>query len=553
MNKPSLLFFWVYFLMVIITGTLGLYFLEGINYQLTLLLPLLLILLFNHRDQLVINRSVLKAAVFLLVSFILANLFSQHYANSFYYFGHLIAGLTLLIFGALYQNEILRGLPKILIGLGIFYSLYYLALIFLPNLWGFLKPINGFNLVFPFYQYHNHLGDFLVLPILVLLYSSNHKYRLFRFLGVIIFGILVLISYSRSGYVTLALSLLTLFILKIKKKQLNKPLIILVFGLIILAGFTFIVTTKETATYINFFDTVKTKLFINGRDEYWLSAIKSITTYPWFGIGANNYTYAIGRFSEIPFNWTKSALNIFLNFAVENGLLFLLGFVYLIVVVVKNNRFQLPFLLFFACLVNFQTDYTYDITGFWLMFWLIMGLNINNQQNLIELKPQFFYILAIISTIMLFSISSSSLFWTLKQHSLALLTNPVNKVAHEELIIRQLFSQRYHNAEILLNVYQRFYHADSHSQYAAANYYLVLDKPEKALKAYYQAYQWNPYTNLDVYRKIYALEKKLNGNRAANKFLKGYQTKINQLIYYSYFTEQIKKDWREFKRSFELK
>lgn len=554
MKGLAKIIFWAYFILVIISGSLGLSQLENLNIKLLLGLPLLLsLIILNNQKATVINKKLLQIVLVLGGTLIFAFMFSQHYANSRIGLVRWLAALTMLIFGALYSQELKQELPKFLLATGIFFTLYYLLLIIFPATQVILMPATGNNLVFPTYKLHNHLGDFLVLPVLGLIYQLRKPKKVLLFLGwILIFGLLIFYSYSRSSYTALGAGILTLLLIQIKHKP--KPYqLILGLLLIFSAGFFLLLTTKETAFNVNFLNAIENKLLLNGRDQYWGVSVQTITDYFWIGIGSKNFIYAMGRYSNIPFNWTESSLNIFLSVFSENGVFAFLAFIALLIWVIKNSRFNLSFVLLIALLVNFQTDYTYEIVGMWLLFWLVLGMSFRNQEPYYQLSSYQMLLPGLIGLILLLQLVITPVLGLFKLYNLIWIIDPLNKTNQEKVIIKQIFSQEYNQALWQLPLYQKLYRADSYSQYAAANYYLVLDKPKEALKAYYQAYQWNPYTNLDLYRRIYALEKKLNGKEAAKGFLRDYQTRLSKLDSNYYFSKEITQDWQKSKRSFELK
>ncbi|OGK66575.1 hypothetical protein A2313_01035 [Candidatus Roizmanbacteria bacterium RIFOXYB2_FULL_41_10] len=550
MTKLKLTIFWLYLILTLITGSLGLPVLNTINLKLLLGLPLLLALLaINNRQPLLINKRLSQLTLIFVMTAVLSSLFSQHFLNTRTELIKLFAGISLMLFGALYRQYLQKSLPTVLISLGVFYSLYFLLLTNLPAVFGWLRPINGYNLVFPFYALHNHLGDFLVLSAVCLLDRlANNKKSWLNYGWLAIFGLLIFYSYSRSSYTALTVVIVLLLLKQLKQKA--KPIIILV-SLILLAGaFLFMaITTKETGFQLSLFSAIKNKVLLNGRDQYWGTSIAAFKDYPWFGIGLGNFVHAMGRYSSIPFNWTESSLNLFLSFFSENGLLVLIAFMALLIWIIKNNRFRLSFFLLIALLVNFQTDYTYNIVAMWLLFWLVMGLSFDNKNDLVEIKPGRALWPGLITSLLLLQLTLTGIFFDLKQYSLAFVADPLNKSAHEYLIGQKLFSKQYAQGEWLLKLYQRLYRADAGAQYAAANLYLALGQDKQALSGFYQAYLWNPYENLDVYRQIYRLEKKLNGQLAAKTFLQNYESKVRSISDDSYFSQEIRRNFAEFSQS----
>lgn len=554
MKPLSQIIFWTYLLATIITGSLALPYMDELNYKLLLALPLLLsILTLNSKIKPQLNKTLFVLLGGVFVTMLISFCFSRHYANSLVHLVRLLAGLSLFAFSIWFGPEIRPQLPKVLLLLGVFYSLLFLFLNYQSQSFGWLMPQNGYNLFFPIYRLHNHLGDFLVLPILALIYNLRQEKKLLLSISwLIIFTLLAFYSYSRSSYTALTAGLLVLLITQIKYKL--KPYQLILGLLFILGTGSFLLlTTKETAPSLSWLNAVENKLLLNGRDQYWGVSLMAIKDHFWFGIGSGNFIYAMARYNNIPFNWTESSLNIFLSIFSANGVFVFLAFVALLVWVIKNSNFGLSFILLIALLVNFQTDYTYEIVGMWLLFWLIMGLSIKNKPPLVNLSYHKLLLPGIIGLLLLSQLIITPILSQLKLYELAWLINPLNKANQEKLIVRQLFQQQYGLAKWQLKLYQRLYQADSINQYSSANYYLALEEPQQALSAFYQAYQWNPYTNLDLYRRIYTLEKSLNGKRAATRFLQSYETKVKQIKDKSYFSQKIKKDWKEFNKKLDKK
>lgn len=553
MDLSSKIIFWAYLLLTVITGSLALPFMEALNYKLLLVLPLLLALVtLNSKIKPQLNKTLFFLIGGFLTTMLISFCFSQHYANSLVYLVRLLAGLSLFIFALWFAPDIKPHLTKALLFLGVLYSLAYLALKNWPHIFGWLMPQSGYNLIFPTYHLHNHLGDFLVLPILALIYQrKNHKGILITFGWILIFSLLIFYSYSRSSYTALIAGILVLLINRPKHK-LKPEQLFLGIGLILGAGLFLLLTTQEANFEWYLFNAIKEKLLLNGRDQYWGTAIMAIRDNLWFGIGSSNFVYALGRYSNIPFNWTESSLNIFLSIFSENGVFAFIAFVTLLVWVIKNNRFDLNFVLLVTLLINFFTDYTYEIVGMWLWFWLVMGLSINHKPPFTNLSYDEILLPALIGLLLFLQLSITSILGQFKLYELVWLVNPLDKANQEKLIVKQLFSQKYYQALWQLKLYQKLYRADSYSQYASANYYLALQQQELALAAFYQAYKWNPYTNLDLYRRIYNLEKKLNGKKAATRFLQNYEAKVKQIKDQSYFSQKIKKDWQEFNKNKKL-
>jgi O-antigen ligase len=553
MSKPWQLLFWGYWLVLFLAGSLALAGLTDLNRQLLLGLPLFLgiVALFNNPERL-IHKNILKITLALAVFLLFGSFFSQNQENTRAEWINWLAGLSLFFFGALYKPYLQKTLPKILVGLGIFLGLYSLALPHLPLELGWLKPINSYNLVFPTYRLHNHLGDILVLPCLVLISQLNlKKNRLLSIGWTLAFSLLIFFSYSRSSYTAFAAGVVLLVARQLKTKKLNRK-VLLAGALFFFASLTFLaLTTKEAAFRPSWGLAVETKPLFNGRDQYWGTAFKAIADYPAFGVGPGNFVLAMGRYSDNLFDWTESSVNLFLNIAAENGLPAVFMFLVFIFLVIKNSRISLNLALLGSLLVNFQTDYTFKISAMWLLFWLLAGLGLKQPKKGFGIKLGVKTILlpGLITILLLLQISLCQLLTSWRQFQLAQIIYPAERQTYEKIISRQLLTNRYEEALWQLAIYKRLFRADSVVQYTCGNLYAALGKKQAALDCYRQAYLWNPYVNFDLYRKIYALENELNHPQTARDFLKDYQSRVKKLPQdNSYFTRIIKNDWREFNR-----
>jgi len=546
--------FWLYFTILALTGSLALAGLEELNYKLLLGLPLLLGLLLSlTKKTFDVDKKLLSLILVLFLLVALSLGVSQNHQNGKLELAHYLAGLSLFVFGACYRQELEKPLFLLILGLGVFFSLYSLILPHLPFALVWLKPVSGYNLVFPTYRLHNHLGDFLVLPLLLLIagFGPLRRKKWLSIAWIVTFGLLIFYSYSRSSYTALAAGLLWLFLGK-RKIRLGKRQVFLIVGLFLAALVFLALTTTEAGFNPQWANAVWQKPLFNGRNHYWSVAIKTIRDYPLFGLGPGNFAHAMGRYNIVPFDWTRNSLNMFLEIACSSGLMAMVVFGLLLARMWPIIDRQSPFFwLFVALLVNFQTDYTYQISLMWLLFWLFLGLCLkpeNNKKNCVLLKPSWLMLPGLLSILLLLQQGLLSLMMANSNYSGALLVDPFNRPAREKVIVRQLMAGSYNQALVNLQIYQRLFKADAAAQYAVGNFYYALGKKNQAMVCYQQSYAWNAYENLDIYKKIHALHLKLGQKKAGKQFLQGYGQKVSRLKGQSYFTEFIKKDWQNFKK-----
>lgn len=290
---------------------------------------------------------------------------------------------TTLILALLFVNipHIKTAFPKWIIYMGVLLCIYSILLnYFTPES---LIPKNGYQLVFSKFGSHNHLGDYLVLPLLICLYQiiNAKKKKLYTF-AMLFFLPFFFLSYSRTAY--LSFSIVTIwylmYLLWTHKKRISLliPTISMLF-VISLAMILFLSTVFESKNipvvssvhqYLVSNFGLKFKHFGANRIEYAATAVQSIREKTLLGTGPGNFVYASREYSSIPNYSTHSSHNIFLDIFTENGIIAFFLFLAIIWILIKNamRNFSIYSLLFLALLTNFQFDYTFRINSILLLF-----------------------------------------------------------------------------------------------------------------------------------------------------------------------------------------
>jgi hypothetical protein len=241
-------------------------------------------------------------------------------------------------------------IPGIIFGIIFLYNLFNKSFVLLP--WSLYQ---SYNRVFD----HFHIGDLwaVILPYLIALKAKGEKIDS----SIIIAGfILVFLSLSRSAYVSV-FTALVFFILIEKHYKVNSKLLV-TGGFIILLGFLYAGTKKET-------------LF---NRPYYVQAVVAAVRHP-LGYGMGNFIAAssdpsnnLGIFTGL----SRNAHNLFLEILAGMGIFSLPFFIWIYRTFkdIKNkinvNHLYLP--SFIAIIVNFMFDPTYFVsTMFWYAFMLL--------------------------------------------------------------------------------------------------------------------------------------------------------------------------------------
>lgn len=376
------------FLVFIFEG-FGLPFGREFSFYTVLIMPLFLLL-----PDLIFGKAIYlpRLAVIILLSYLVIVTFAAQSGispqNSFKGVLYLFS-LSLVFISVFNHKNLALVIPGIIlrlcycfIGYSIF--LYFFAVNNLQN----VIPGNGYQFVFSNFGSHNHLGDFLVLGIMVSLYELIFSGRKKYVLPVLLFSFFVFISFSRSAYVALMISVSILIISGLMRKKIKLSSITVFYGIILVAVSMFlffsVVTDIRSVPILKDVNSVltkqldlKDKTFVSRRDEFAKFAINSFLLRPFWGVGSGNFLYIAQENSPNTYKFKPhSSHNLFLDLLSENGIFALVLFLVFLIVVFYSNRGEpsLPFFLLLGMLVNFQTDYTHTIYSFFLLFFILLAL-----------------------------------------------------------------------------------------------------------------------------------------------------------------------------------
>ncbi|MFH0772788.1 MAG: O-antigen ligase family protein, partial [bacterium] len=264
--------------------------------------------------------------------------------------------------------------------LGVFFTCYsFLLPFFRQKGLNLLLPVIEKQFVFASYANHNHLGDLMGLLVIILsYYCFQKKWAFVPFF--LFFSVILIVSFSRSAYVAFFIVfILMLFYARKRISSFLLPLFFLFLSTIIFITYLTSVQQPVGSPFFTLQTFGKTVLnisprdTISGRDVFVKQALLSIQKYPLFGIGGGNFIIA-SQNNIINTVFSDSAHNIFLQLATEQGVFATLCFLLFVFLVLRRVFLSpsLPGFLFLYLLLNFQTDYTYQIYSLFL-FWIILS------------------------------------------------------------------------------------------------------------------------------------------------------------------------------------
>lgn len=358
-----------------------------------LLFPVLFVHMLFHKKKIVFPKISSIFFLLFIASTLISTVISVNIAESIQYLLLHASSFCAFLIAYNYKNVLEKPITILIFASSILFTIYYLFLNF--NILNLFTPLNGYQFVFSRFSSHNHLGDFLVLPIIICIYylykrklhSLSICYQLSAISYLLLSIPLVFFSYSRSAYLTLATTITLILLVYLQKKH-SCPtkwiMRIIIFVVLLTTVFFLIATTYQAKNQPITSSANKTlvqdgglkyKDLLGGRPEYIRQSLLSAQKNPIFGIGPGNFLSASKQYTKPSILTTTTSHNIFLEVLVEQGILGLLPFTGLILLILIKSRKNTLFFAFLAMLVNFQTDYTYQIYSFLLLFFCLAGID----------------------------------------------------------------------------------------------------------------------------------------------------------------------------------
>lgn len=347
------------------------------------LIPILFVHMLFHKKDILFPKRISFLFLIFIASSLLSGIMGINIRNSIEHSFLSISMFLVFLISYNYKVSLRKPLIIIIFIVPIFFILYFLLLTFHINV---PIPHHGYQFVFSKFGSHNHLGDFLVLPsIICLYYLYNRKHLLLAISYQLLAIIFIFFSYSRSAYVSIALTMIFLHLKYLKNKRIwpiqlaSRTLLVV---LILSVVFFIVATTRQAVTQplskeVNVTlvkkGGLKHKELLGNRLEYIKQSLLSVQKHPIFGVGPNNFLLVSKEYAPKKSLITEATHNIFLEILVGQGIFGLLPFVGVITMILIKSQKNALFFAFLAMLINFQTDYTYQIYSFLLLFFIIAG------------------------------------------------------------------------------------------------------------------------------------------------------------------------------------
>ncbi len=563
-----------------------------LSYGLILLLPVFLFIpeIFSKSHEKILFPLKFSILYFLFILFSLfSSIFSVNLQNSFEQLFLYIALFLVFIFVYNYKHLISETLLKIIFVLALIFSLFSIFISFFALKNSFLTiPLdvttNYYQFVYSAWA-HNHLSDFLLLPLIILIFRFlSQKFKPENLLFFLFFIPYFIFAYSRSAYLDLALviSLILVYYLFKKGQGWGKHILLILGSSLAVLGLIVLVFSASAGGQQNVFGSLNfalrekfdlgQKQFFAGRNVYLSQGLFSFVNNPILGLGPGNFEYASQKYSNSPTEITSTGHNIFLDILVENGFLAEIFFILLFFQIfssikravfnnlnknessqswqksiISNQQSLIYPLLFIAMLLNFQTDFTYQIYSFFLLFFAILGLVYEEKS---KLNPGILPL--IISIVLLFFISLkiiSSVEVSKQDYTLAFYAYPLNREVYQPLISRELYMGNKEKAFYYLSFYTKVFKGDYDSLIWVGDIYDNYEGPKYALPYYEKAFLVNKFIDPLYVKKIYDIKSKFEGRENAKELITPYFKNLSnvndptgqyQQTYYQYRLSALK-------------
>jgi len=453
--------------------------------------------------------------LFILFSFF-SFYFSSDRINTINHLFFYIASFFVLIIAFNEKEKILKNLKKILIFLGGGFCLLSL----LPK--EIFSP-TAYQLVFPLYSNHNHLGDFLGIPLIWLFYDWINRKNKKNLLVFFLFLPFFIFSFSRSAYLDFLIIAGFIFF---KKNNLNHQKRKIVLSLLIGIFLIFVLTQKEIYQIkflSNFLPVMAQKLnfeprsFFSQRPEYFSQGIKGFLDKPFFGWGLGNYIYPSQKYVSQNLSQVSSALNLPLTLLTEVGIFGFFLFLFFVILIIKEINYQERpiYFLFFYLSLNFLTDYTYSIYGLFLFWFLILGLSIKEKKaNLTNL----YSIFSLLVLIFIFLKINGLIFTQLKFTQLGYYFFPFNHQAYQELITQKINEGEMVAAKKLAENYYKNSSMSFSTLNFLTSFYENLGEKKQALFFAQKLTDNNRFPPFYTLKKTYQLKTEVEGKEKADQY-----------------------------------
>lgn len=429
-----------------------------------------------------------------------------------------------LVFVYVYNHQAALGNSLMIFTfiLTIFFIVYSILIIYLPDYFVKVVPRGGYQYILAYYETHHPLGNWLLIPISLLIFTIKKEKPFIYKVLLFFFLVFFLFSFSRSSYVALLATLIIYIVLE-RARVKKQPYFLLAIGITLflliiqfpkqISLFNQISQKITRAIYQNI-DTIN-KQDLGSRNEYFIHALKAIKERPLWGFGPNNFLFISRKYNRPPFIYiTDTSHNLFLDVFSANGTLAGGAFLAIVYLILKKTRRAAFFFPILAMLLIFQTDVNYNYYSYFLYFFILIGLAYREEENFNKTET-----LTLISSELLFfyaaSMVFSNLFFKAQQYRLAFLNNPLNQKVYQPLVAELIDNHHNNEAARYLVFYHRLFPNDPQAMTEEGQEWAALGDKKLAYSYFLKALGENPLDNFYLINDLYRLDMDLVGKNSA--------------------------------------
>ena len=543
MRKIHLAIFFLFFLFVSIME--GVHFVLDLRFLTFILycVPFLLFFLDKKQEYKIPKIFAVLSGIY-LASMLISIFYSRDRGVSLELFFRDISLFLLAIYVHAHSEEIKKHLPKAVIFTSFVFIIVSLCLLLIPAGQGFISEYR-LNLLFNPYYPHKTIGDYLTFGIIISSCFFLIEKREWGKYALCVFVPLFLLSFSRTAYITLVISL---FVFLFLKRQLLKKIplgltISLVFNVLLTVAlfFTF-ATTNENAlfTYVQnmFQKTISPRPFMLSRITFWTEGMRGFLLSPFTGIGPGTFEYISFRFTNHIFLWANTSFNLIIDLMAEQGVLSALSllclFLYILITSKKRNVFYLLFVVLFISFMGFST---YAYLQIRLLFFIVLGLLLQSENDSFVIRKGMLFLSSACAIVFIQILFLHTLFIQFDEREIAHALYPFDSRNMQIIIGKERFYiHNEKNIEYYLNQYNSFFGVDPTSLEYIGDVYASMggkSNEKKAIHYYEESFVWGRYSGGNVLTrmaKLYELKKRVEGEGKAQSYVKGIIGEYAQMI-----------------------
>lgn len=545
MKKIHLSLFFLSFILISVIE--GIHFILDLRF-LTFFLYLIPFFLFfsDSQKEYKMPTAFLYLAGIYLFSSLISLFYSKEIGMSLELFLRDVSLFLILFYSHSHAIEIQKQLPKIIVWVSLLFIVVSAVLFMFPEGRLFIQG-QRLNFLFNPAYLHKTIGDYFTLGIIISSYFLFVKKDRWYTYPLILFIVILLISFSRTAYITLAVISIVFFIIHGRNfKKISPILQASLFFNIILVIVLFLTFVSKTETSILTFaqKSLDNSAFINVRPlleshmTFWIAGFKGFLLAPFTGTGAGTFSYLSYRFMDTLFLSSFTSFNIIIDLLAEQGLVPTLSFLLMIFYIgVKAKKDSVFFLLFLVLVIEFMGYSIYKYIQILLLFFVVMGIMLPTDTHNSTIQKRYFLPISLIAIIFINILFVHTLLIQFGRRDLAHYIYPFDS-SNIKVLVQESLSHPVNNrkTDTYLKQYVHYFSSNANDLEFIGDSYREMGGRYKldAIHAYEQSFLWGKYAYggnlIDRMAKLYALKQQIQGGREASRYMSSFMASYFQIL-----------------------